>query len=88
MDWIVELWNSLLDENSRQRLLIVGGVVSAGAVAAWTIYVHFSKKKSTLTKEEYEKGLKRLEEKLLKERATHPEDMEKQAFLEKELAAL
>ncbi|MCH7501595.1 MAG: tetratricopeptide repeat protein [Nitrospinae bacterium] len=88
MAWLKESWDILLDEDHRERLYLIGAALSAVGVAGWRVFVHFSKKKSTLTKEEYEKGLKRLEEKLLKERAAHPEDPEKQALLEKQLTAL
>jgi tetratricopeptide (TPR) repeat protein len=88
MEWLKDLWDSLLDENHRERLYLIGGAVAAVAVGCWAVFLHFRKKRDPLTKEEYEKGLKRLEEKLLKERASHPEDSEKRALLERELAAL
>jgi len=45
MDLIEELWRSLLNENSRERLLIVGTALSA--LVGWLIYWYKSKKKDS-----------------------------------------
>ena len=87
------MWDSLLDEDQRERLLIIGGALSAVAavaVASWKIFVHFSEKKASsgLTEEKFEALLKKRDEKIRKELAASKQDSEQRALLEKQLTAL
>ena len=48
MEWLKALWDSLLDEDHRERLYLIGGALSA--IVGWVIYWHKSmKKNSSLT---------------------------------------
>ena len=73
MEWLKELWDSLLDENHRGRLF---GVITLLVGAVWGAYVHFSKRKGSsstqvvnigITLEEHDESLKRREQEIREE---------------------
>jgi len=88
MEWLEELWNFLSDETNRDILAFLGSglVVVVGGI--WAVLIYFSNKKDSLTKEDYEKGLKELKEELLQKRTASAPGSEQRELLERELAAL